>query len=773
MEIKNEILGLSDSEVLERVNEGLVNISKNTNRRSNKDIIKDNLFTLFNFYNLLIAIALTMVGAYSNLSFIFIVALNVIIGIYQEIHARNLVDELSLLTIAKAEVLRNGKKVEINVEEIVKDDIIDLKMGSQICSDSIVMEGSIEVNESLLTGESDSIIKNKGDKLFSGSYVVSGHCYSKVLKVGDDNFASFLANEGKKHKAVNSELLLSMRKVTKFTSFIIIPVGILLFAEAFLGRNNTLENSVISTSAALLGMLPKGLMLLITLSLAAGVVKLSKKKVLVQDLYSVETLAHVDVLCLDKTGTITEGKMKVTNFQVVEEKIEDINLREFLNSFVNEMGDNNGTFLALKSYFKGDSKLKVSNKIAFSSERKWSAMVFEEKGTVVIGAPEKIIEKSNFIMPKEQIEAQKNGKRILLIAHSKEVIDRKLSNLEVVGILELSDPLRKNAKEILKFFKNEGVDVKVISGDNPLTVAKVAKEAGLESYKKYIDLSTIKDDSEIESLVDEYSIFARVSPNQKSLIVKGLQKKGHTVAMTGDGVNDVIALREADCSITVSEASEVVKQISQFVLLNSDFSVLKDVLMEGRRVVNNITNVARIFFIKTLYSIMLATLNISTFTAFPFIPIQITLIDMVIEGYTSFFISFDPNDDKVEGTFLNSVLKNAFPYALAIIVNSVILYFLAPTLNISKDAMGTILYYVVGFTSILGVIRACRPFNKKRIFLATTAAIGFFMATILEREKLELAFLGILEVKLFIVMAFISIIIIVIKNLIFEKIKVI
>ena len=522
-----------------------------------------------------------------------------------------------------------------------------------------------------------------------------------------------------------------MRKVTRLTSFIIIPVGALLFVQAFFFRDQVIKSSVVTTAAALLGMLPKGLVLLISISLATGVIKLAKKKVLVQDLYSVETLAHVDTLCLDKTGTITEGKMKVSNVEIFNEEIMPISIEQALSAFVNEIGDNNGTFQALKEHFNGNDNFDVDYKNQFSSERKWSSISFKGIGSIIVGAPERLIAKSAFEMKENMIEAQKQGKRVLLVGFSKDVVEDKLPEIKIIAAIELSDPLRKNAKEMLGFFKGEGVTVKIISGDNPLTVSSIAKQAGLEEYESYIDLSTIKNDDEIIDLVDKYSIFARVSPNQKSLLVQALQAKGHTVAMTGDGVNDVIALRQADCSITLPEASDVAKQVSQIVLLNSDFSVLKDVLMEGRRVVNNITNVATIFFIKTLYSVMLSILNIITCTAFPFMPIQITLVDLAIEGYTSFFISFEPNGKQIKEKFLKSVLKNSFPYSVVIIINIICLYFLAPSMGIAEAKMTTLMYYMIGFTSILAVVRVCRPFNKMRVFLCTTTAIGFFVATIL------------------------------------------
>lgn len=737
--MKEKITGLSEKQVLNRIEKGQVNKLDDDKTRSNWEIIRDNVFTLFNLFNVLIAIALLYVGAYTNLFYMAIIILNCAIGIYQEIHARNLVKKLSVLKESKVKVLRDGKEQEILVDEIVLDDVVLLEMGSQIVADSVVLEGEMEVNESLLTGESDAIFKQKGDSLLSGSYVVSGKCLAKVEKVGKDNFASHITSETKKYKRAQSELVDSMKKVTRMTSFAIIPIGVLLFVEAYFMRHAGEFDSVVTTAAALLGMLPKGLMLLITISLATGVIKLAKKKVLVQDLYSVETLAHVDTLCLDKTGTITEGRMRVSDLWVINDKVLKFPLKDVMSAFGLQMNDNNATFLALKDYFKENVTFEVLDKVAFSSERKWSSISFKEVGTVVVGAPERLIERTDEKLSKKVLDTQKEGKRILGIAYTNEVIKEEiLPRLQMIGYIVLDDPLRKNAKEMLGFFKKQQVDIKIISGDNPLTVSSIAKKAGLEEYNSYIDLSTITNDEDIKAIVNDYSIFARVLPHQKKLIVEALQSEGKTVAMTGDGVNDVIALKQADCSITLPEASDVARQVSQIVLLNSDFSVLKDVLMEGRRVVNNITNVARIFFIKTIYSVLLSIFNIITNTPFPFIPIQITLIDLAIEGYTSFFLSFKRNDTPIEGTFLRTVFKNALPYALTIIVSLVILTFMQEGLHVSAQEILTIEYLTIGGVSVFAVIAACRPFNPLSTFLCTTTAVGYFLASYLFADLLHL-----------------------------------
>ena len=762
--------GLTSEEVKERIEKGQVNSSNTNNLKSNWQIVRDNVCTLFNLFNLIIAIALACVHAYTNMVFILIIIVNVLIGIIQEIHGKNLVKQLSILTTAKTKVIRDGEEKELNINEIVVDDVILLAQGDQIPSDAFVIDGEVEVNEALLTGESDTILKKKEDKLLSGSYVVSGKCYAKIEKVGDDNFANQIINATKKHKKVNSELLNSMKKVTNFTSFVIIPAGVILFVQAYVFREVDLQQSVIATAAALLGMLPKGFVLLTSISLETGVIKLAKKQVLVQDLYSVETLAHIDTLCLDKTGTITEGKMKVIDVEKYNEDVLPDTLENIMNSYVNLTDDSNSTFNALKNHFKGESKYEKVSDISFSSERKWSSVTFKDLGTIIVGAPERLAAMANVELPKSIVEAQEDGKRALCIGYTKEAVSvEQIPKISLVAGIIMADPLRKNAKEMLGYFKTQSVDIKIISGDNPITVSTIAKRAGLEDYESYIDLSTIKSDAEIVDIVDKYSIFARVLPQQKSIIVKALQAKGHSVAMTGDGVNDVIALRESDLSITLPEANDAAKQVSQIVLLNQDFSVLKDVLMEGRRVVNNLTSVARIFFIKTIYSVLVSLFCILTNTAFPFIPIQITLIDLVIEAYTSFFISFEPNSKPVKGVFLHTVLRNAAPFAIVIVLNIIFLTYMGPVLGTAQGPLVTIMYLLIGFVSILAVLEVCIPFNKLHAFLFSTTFVGFFVAVYLFRSILHVSDISMNELGIFVIFALISAIVLTIKQKIYKK----
>jgi len=737
--------GLTEQEVSRRKEEGLVNIAQESITKTNGQIIKDNVWTLFNAFNLVIGICLALVGAYTNMAYLLIIIVNVSIGIIQEIHAKKMVEDLSLLGASKAVVVRSGKEFEIAVEELVLDDMTILGLGSQVCSDSIVMQGQIEVNESLLTGESDPVIKKPGDSLLSGSFVISGKCYAKVAHVGADNFATKLTQGAKKHKQINSELLNSMRKVTKFTSYFIVPIGILLFLEAYVLRSDTMANSVISTAAALLGMLPKGLVLLISTSLVVGIIKLSKKNVLVQNLYALETLAHVDMLCLDKTGTITEGKMRVSGIYPVDVTVMPISVEQAVGRFVGVMEDNNATFMALKDYFTSDMTYKPIHRTPFSSDRKWSSATFEDIGTIIIGAPEKILgqstnsDSSDTMLPSEAAAAQELGKRILCLGFTPtQQLDDTLPGASFVAAIEFSDPIRKDAKETLAFFKQEDVEVKIISGDNPLTVSSIAKQAGLTEYRSYIDMSEVHLEEEIAAAAEEYSIFGRVSPNQKSQLVKALQSKGHTVAMTGDGVNDVLALKEADLSIAMASGSDAARQVSKLVLLDSDFTAIPDVVMEGRRVVNNITRFGGVFLVKTIYSILLAIYSVITLTAFPFSPIQITLYDGVIEGYPSFLLSFEPSRKRIEGNFLRSVITQALPYSLLILLNIIVTTQISPAMGISRDEAVTVMYYLTSLAGILAVFRACRPFNKIRAFVSITATIGFYLAAYLFSGLLHL-----------------------------------
>ena len=715
--------GLTSAQVKRKKEEGKQNVIPEKVTKSTGQILKDNICTLFNLFNALIAIALALVGAWSNMLFILIIALNTLIGIVQELHAKKLVDRLSLLSMPTAKVIRDGQALEVPVQELVEEDVVELEAGKQVCADSVILAGEVEVNESLLTGESDAVPKSAGGHLLSGSSIVSGKCRACVEHVGAENYAAKIASEAKRLRGVHSELLSSMQKVTRFTGFFIPPLGILLFLEAFFVRGDTVNHAVVTTAAGLLGMLPKGLVLLISVSLTVGIITLSKKRVLVQELFALETLAHVDTLCLDKTGTLTQGKMQVEQVTVTAlgRRME---FEKLMGAFLQFTDDNNATFQALNAYFEKNTAFVSGQRIPFSSERKWSAVELKNVGYFVAGAPERLGAGRWEENLQREVQA---GKRVLMAGITQDAVfpEGPLPQVQVLAILVISDPIRPNAAETLSYFQKEGVALKLISGDNPVTVSALAKQAGFPTAEKYIDMCQIDDPVEIEKAALSYSVFGRVSPLQKKQIVQALQKNGHSVAMTGDGVNDLLALREADCSIAVAEGSDAARQVSQVVLLDSDFSSLPAVLSEGRRVVNNITRVAGVFFVKTIYSVLLSIVCLILNIPFPLVPIQVTLIDLVIEGYPAFFMSFEPDDRKITRRFLPSVMSRAFPNAAAILLCYLILTVLSRAMPLPTEQSNILFYLLVGSVGIQAVFKASWPFNKLRLFLCGTMTVFF------------------------------------------------
>ena len=721
--MEEKLSGLSVREVAERRESGQGVSRTGQITKSKGRIIRDNLFTLFNFLNFLIAGLLFAVGAYSNMLFIGIIILNIIIGIAQELKAKKLVDELSILNRPSVCVRRENQEMQVEIDEVVKDDLMVLESGNQICNDAVVVDGMLEVNESLLTGESDAVIKEKGGELLSGSSVISGKAYARVSHVGDSNYATKLANEVKKEKQVESELLGSMRKVTRFTSFLIIPLGILLFAQAFVLRDSTVNEAVVSSAAALLGMLPKGLVLLISVSLATGVIRLAKMKILVQNVYSLETLAHVDTLCLDKTGTITDGNLKVHSvIPMMDFPESEVDM--LVASYIAGSDDNNATFRALKEKFQANPVYRPEYKIPFSSKRKWGSISFQGAGTIFVGAPEKLMEK----LPENLEQEMERGYRLVLIGYTGEKWENEQAlpaQIQSLYAVVLEDTIRPHTKKTLNFFRKEGVDVKVISGDHIVTVSRIAKRAGLARWQDAVDMSSIVGNPDYDRLCQNYAVFARVTPKQKQELVKALKRQGHQVAMTGDGVNDLLALREADCSIAVADGSDASRQISQVVLLNSDFTHLPQVVMEGRRVIHNVTRTAQVFFIKTIYSVLVSLFCLFTNQAFPFIPIQITLIDACIEAYPSFLTIMEADISRIKGKFLPTALAHALPFGITVTGMIVLVSLLAP---FTLSERQTVMYFLLILISMTAVVKSCIPFNPLRIFICITMAVGTFGA---------------------------------------------
>ncbi|MDB1695223.1 HAD-IC family P-type ATPase [Enterococcus casseliflavus] len=730
--------GLTAAEVAKKTQEGLHNDYETKTSKSTAAIIKDNLLTLFNFLNLLIGVFLFAVGAYSNMFYLAIIFVNITIGISQELHARNLVKKLSLVSPQTVRVIRDAQIHEISAKELVLEDVVILGAGDQIPADMTVLSGLVEVNEAMLTGEADLVVKEAGASLLSGSFIVSGEVTGTVLHVGAENYAAKLSNEAKVHKPIRSELLASIRSVSKFTSYVIVPLGVILFFQAFMMRDAGIKESVVVSAAALLGMLPKGLVLLISIALTTGVIKLAKKRILVQDMYAVETLAHVDTLCLDKTGTLTEGHMVLESIVPLQA---DSDPNMLLGNYLAASTDNNLTMQALRQGCPELTDHQPIEVAAFSSQRKWGAVAFEHLGNVYLGAPEKVA--GSAALPQVK-EAQEAGLRVLILAvetNPKAPASFDPSNAQAVAVLILSDIIRQNAKETLAYLADQGIDLKVISGDNPIAVAAIAHRAGLANADQAIDLSTLTTEAEVREAATRYTVFGRVTPEQKKLLVQELKANQRTVAMTGDGVNDVLALREADVSIAMAAGDSAARQIANFVLLDSDFTTLPDVLFEGRRVVNNVTKASGIFFIKTIYSFLLSLVCILTSSAFPFLPIQITLIDLAIEGYPSFFLSFEENKAPIKGRYLPTVLLNALPNALLVLVNYFAIRFLQTDYGWSQFDTTTLLYYLLIGISCIAVIRACLPLNTLRLFLAITTTVGIYVAAMLFHGLLEVGFL--------------------------------
>ncbi|WP_429947766.1 HAD-IC family P-type ATPase [Enterococcus sp. DIV1297f] len=730
--------GLTAAEVAKKTQEGLHNDYETKTSKSTAAIIKDNLLTLFNFLNLLIGVFLFAVGAYSNMFYLAIIFVNITIGISQELHARNLVKKLSLVSPQTVRVIRDGQIHEISAKELVLDDSVILGAGDQIPADMTVLSGLVEVNEAMLTGEADLVVKEAGASLLSGSFIVSGEVTGQVIHVGAENYAAKLSNEAKVHKPIRSELLASIRSVSKFTSYVIVPLGVILFFQAFMMRDAGIKESVVVSAAALLGMLPKGLVLLISIALTTGVIKLAKKRILVQDMYAVETLAHVDTLCLDKTGTLTEGHMVLESIVPLQA---DSDPNMLLGNYLAASTDNNLTMQALRQGCPELTDHQPIEVAAFSSQRKWGAVAFEHLGNVYLGAPEKVAGSAAL---SQVIEAQEAGLRVLILAvetDPKTPTSFDPTNAQAVAVLILSDIIRQNAEETLAYLADQGIDLKVISGDNPIAVAAIAHRAGLANADQAIDLSTLTTEAEVREAATRYTVFGRVTPEQKKLLVQELKANQRTVAMTGDGVNDVLALREADVSIAMAAGDSAARQIANFVLLDSDFTTLPDVLFEGRRVVNNVTKASGIFFIKTIYSFLLSLVCILTSSAFPFLPIQITLIDLAIEGYPSFFLSFEENKAPIKGRYLPTVLLNALPNALLVLVNYFAIRFLQTDYGWSQFDTTTLLYYLLIGISCIAVIRACLPLNPLRLFLAITTTVGIYVAAMLFHGLLEVGFL--------------------------------
>ena len=786
--------GLTNEQVQERIAEGKVNVNENTNTRTYKQIILENTLTFFNFLNIALLVLVLFVRSYKNSMFMGIILINTVIGIIQEIRAKKTIDKLAILTESKTVVLREGKKWSISTEKLVLDDLIFLKTGDQVPADVKVLEGTVEVNESLLTGESDNLSKSQGDELFSGSFVTSGEACCQVIHVGKDNYASQITSEAKEFKRHNSELRNSLNAILKVISIIIVPLGAMLFYKQYMIVGDTLKDSVVNMVAAVLGMIPEGLVLLTSVALTLGSMVLATKKTLVQELYCIETLARVDTLCLDKTGTITEGTMKVEDVQLYDtaqttvvqhtakfdpetgEPVQNVSalkpevtvsaekengqIQETVNletvsqeerqklqeidhimgNMMSVLHDQNATADALRKRFPSRNDLKLIHAIPFSSDRKYSGAVFEGRGTYLMGAAQFLFPEGNEELLEHCSSYAQEGYRILVLAHSEQETKgtERPTGLEPLGLFLITDVIREEAPDTLAFFDSQGVDLKVISGDDPVTVSAIAKKAGLKNANHYIDATTIKTPEEMQRAVAECSVFGRVTPQQKKQMVQALQSQKHTVAMTGDGVNDVLALKEADCSIAMAAGSDAAKNIANVVLLDSNFGAMPHIVNQGRRVVNNIRSAASMFLIKTIFSVLLSLITIFFGDAYPFEPIQMSLISACAVGIPTFLLTQENNYNKIDHTFLRHVFMNAFPAAVTITGCVFTIMLVCQDVYHSNVMLNTACVLVTGWNYMSALRTVYSPLNTYRKVIIYGMQFAFFISAVVLQDLLTL-----------------------------------
>lgn len=752
--------GLTKEQVENRKRENLVNISSIPKTKSIKQIFLTHIFTLFNILNLSLGICIILVGSYRNLLFLGVVFCNTIIGIYQELKAKKIVDQLSLISEKKVSVIRNGKEELINFEEIVLDDIVHYKLGNQIVADAIILSGTCEVNESFVTGESNSIIKKKGDYVLSGSFVVSGDIITKTEKVGKETYTASISDGAKYIKVVESEILQTIKKVIKILSIVIIPLGIFLFLKQTSLSGNSLETSVVNTVAALIGMIPEGLVLLTSTVFAVSVIRLSKFNVLVKELYSIEVLARVDTLCLDKTGTITEGSMEMYDI-ILFNDFEKKDIEKILVNLASNLKDENATMMAIKNMYMCDNYEKADEIYSFSSEKKYSGIRINND-TYILGA-------FDYLLNDDEIKVAKkytSENRVLaLVKFDKLGTDLK-KNIPM-GLILIRDKIRNNAVKTIEYFKQQGVDIKIISGDNPETVSNISKRVGIIGYEKYVDASTLITDKDIEKAVKQYNIFGRVKPNQKEKIIYYL-KKNHTVAYVGDGVNDVLALKESDCSITFQNGSEAARNISNLVLLDSDFNSIPMIVAEGRRTINNIERSSTLFLVKTIYSSLLAIIFLFLNSAYPFIPIQLTLTSVLTIGIPSFILALEPNKERVRGHFFTNVISKSLPAALTIVANIIITIIVRGIFKFNEEQTSTICVLLTGLTGFILLYRISKPLNIIRSSLLLTMIVVFFSGVLGFRHLFELT---IITPYMYIVVLILTIISYIIFNVMMDLIE--
>ena len=743
------ITGLTDEEVRQRVEEGLTNRADISTDKTTKEIVISNVFTYFNLIFLVITILLIMVGSFRNLTFLPIIIGNTVIGIVQEIRAKKTLEKMSLLNAPHADVIRNGSVKQISTEGLVKDDVILLTAGKQICADAVVISGNIQVNESLLTGEADEVEKTEGSTLMSGSFVVSGECYARLEKVGNESYISRLSLEAKSMgDKEQSEMIRSINLIVKWVGIVIIPIGLILFWQSHFVNGESITKSVTSTVAAIIGMIPEGLYLLTTVALALSTMKLARKKVLLHDMKSIETLARVDVLCVDKTGTITEPDMKLKEIFLCKNSGADgtqtaltlDELKSLILDYANASVDNNATMLALKAYAAEALTNNTSalhrtavSQQAFSSSLKYGSVTFSD-GTYLLGAPEFIMHEDFARIEEEIIPYADKGDRVLLFArYNGENVENGINgSVTPLGFVALANPIRANAVKTFEYFKSQGVAIKVISGDNPRTVSRIAIQAGIESAESFVDAATLDTEDKIADAVNKYTVFGRVTPKQKKQLVKALQAKGHTVAMTGDGVNDILAMKDADCSVAMASGSEAAAQAAQVVLLDSDFAHMPDVVYEGRRVVNNIQRSASLFLVKNIFSLLLSLFSVILMVTYPLEPAQVSLISMFTIGVPGFLLALEQNKDRIKGHFITNVMLKALPGGLTDVIAVGALVVCGEVFCISDASIGTIATLVLSVVGFMILFKISEPLNgmKYAVIIGNIAGLvfsGFFL----------------------------------------------
>lgn len=727
-------IGLTREEVRARAHQGLMNGEEDVKTQSVGQIVRKNVITPFNILNVILGALIISSGSFKNILFLGVMLCNTVVGCFQEIRAKQTIDKLSLISAPKAHVLRDGKLWEVPVSKVVLDDILQLSSGNQVCTDCIAVAGSCEVNESLITGESDPVVKHAGDHLLSGSFIVSGSCRAQVEHVGKDNYAAKITGSAKYVKKTNSEILRSVNLIIKIIGFMLVPVGVALFYKAAVTSSSSYSQAIVSTVGALVGMVPEGLVLLTSIVLASSVMRLSFRNALVQELYSIEMLARVDTICLDKTGTITEGTMQVDSLCPLTEDFTEEVVCEAIAAVTHTLKDSNPTAEALKTKCPEDPGWEAVSEVPFSSARKWSGVHFSDHGTYMIGAGEFILGKRFDALRPEADKAAAKGQRVLILAHSNSPFQEDgmalPDDIEPLAMMFLSDRIRKNARETLQYFADQNVDLKVISGDNAITVANIAKKAGLDKADSWVDATTLETDEDIKNAVRKYSVFGRVTPQQKLQIVKALKADNHNVAMTGDGVNDVLALKESDCSIAMASGSDAARTVSQIVLLDSNFASMPYIVAEGRRSINNLQRSSSLYLVKAFFSTILAVCFIFIQSQYPFEPIQFTLLNALTIGIPSFVLSLEPNRERLHGKFMLNIIKKAIPGALTMVLNVLFLEAINFFVQLPQEQLSTAAVVLTGFTLFMILFRVCMPFNGKHVFLFVTMCLGFILSYI-------------------------------------------